>query len=132
MSATASGPSDWPRTACLYAYTGFRPQVCGIPSCSSCWCWRELASATSGAVVKERSGFNLDLWADVRDESVEDAASRPAPEVIAEEIVENLTSALVQFQAVAEMLSANGANGSNAGAGGDAVSELLPGDERRI
>ena len=78
--------------------------------------------------IKERPGFNLDLWADVKDESLEDAASLPAPEVIAEEIVENLTSALEQFQAVADLLSANGsANGA-----ADGVEALLPDEEHRI
>ncbi len=78
-------------------------------------------------VVKERPGFNLDLWAEVKDESVEDAASLPAPEVLADEIVENLASALEQFQAVAEMLSGNGAD-----AAADAVEALLPDEENRI
>jgi type I restriction enzyme M protein len=83
------------------------------------------------AEIAGRPGFNLDLWADVKDESIEDASSLPAPEVIAEEIVENLTGALAQFQAVAEMLSGNG---SNAGEGdsADAVEELLPEEENRI
>jgi len=52
-----------------------------------------------------RAGFNLDIWADVRDESLEDAASLPAPAVIAEEIVANLTTALEQFAAVAAELN---------------------------
>ncbi len=77
--------------------------------------------------ITERPGFNLDLWADVKDESLEHAASLPAPEVIAEEIVENLTSAREQFQAVAEMLS-----GSGAAAEADPVEELLPDEENRI
>jgi type I restriction enzyme M protein len=81
--------------------------------------------------VKARPGFNLDLWADVKDESLEDAASLPAPEVIAEEIVENLTSALEQFQAVADLLAGNGTNGSSNG-DVDAVEALLPDEEHRI
>jgi type I restriction enzyme M protein len=61
--------------------------------------------------IAERSAFNLDIWADVQDESLEDAAGLPAPEVIAEEIVEYLTGALEQFAAIARELSGSG-NGS--------------------
>jgi type I restriction enzyme M protein len=82
--------------------------------------------------IAERAGFNLDIWADVKDESLEDAASLPAPEVIAEEIVENLTGALAQFQAVAEMLSGNGASDASRTEATDAVEELLPDNEHRI
>jgi hypothetical protein len=39
--------------------------------------------------VAARPRFNLDIWADVKDESLDDVASLPAPEVIAEEIVAN-------------------------------------------
>jgi type I restriction enzyme M protein len=43
---------------------------------------------------------NLDLtW--LRDESLEDADNLPAPDVIAREIVEDLTAALAEFEAVA-------------------------------
>ncbi len=62
------------------------------------WSYEELA---------ERDGFNLDIWADVKDESLTDAASLPAPEVIAEEIVEHLSAALAQFEAVAAELRAS-------------------------
>lgn len=40
------------------------------------WSYEDLAA---------RPGFNLDIWADVQDESLEDVADLPAPEVIAEE-----------------------------------------------
>jgi type I restriction enzyme M protein len=86
------------------------------------WTYEQLA---------ERSGFNLDVWADVQDESLEDAANLPAPEVIAEEIVENLTAALEQFEAVAADLR-NDENGESKAAGrraDEAVEELLQ-DER--
>lgn len=65
-----------------------------------CWSYDELAA---------RPGFNLVIWADVHDESFEDSASLPAPAVIAEEIVANLTTALESFAVVATEL------------GGDAV-----------
>jgi type I restriction enzyme M protein len=86
------------------------------------WTYEELA---------ERPGFNLDVWADVQDESLEDAANLPAPEVIAEEIVESLSAALDQFSAVAAELSGTD-DAAGADGGRDAVSELLPDEEHRI
>lgn len=53
--------------------------------------------------------MNLDsTW--LRDESLEDLDNLPAPEVIAREIVEDLTAALAEFEPVASALevSANG------------------------
>jgi type I restriction enzyme M protein len=67
------------------------------------WSYDELAA---------RDGFNLDVWADVKDESLTDAESLPPPEVIAEEIVEHLSSALAQFEAVASELRGNEGDGS--------------------
>ena len=50
-----------------------------------------------------RDKVNLDItW--LRDESLEDADNLPAPEIIAREIVEDLTAALVEFEAVASAL----------------------------
>jgi type I restriction enzyme M protein len=50
-----------------------------------------------------RDKANLDItW--LRDESLEDLDNLPAPEVIAREIVEDLTSALAEFEAVATAL----------------------------
>jgi len=86
------------------------------------WSYDELA---------ERPGFNLDVWADVKDESLEDAADLPAPEVIAEEIVENLTAALEQFEAVAADLRGDG-TGADGSATDAAIEELLPDAENRI
>lgn len=52
-----------------------------------------------------RDKVNLDItW--LRDESLEDADNLPAPEIIAREIVEDLTAALVEFEAVAAALEA--------------------------
>ena len=52
-----------------------------------------------------RDKLNLDLiW--LKDDSLEDAASLPAPEVIAREIMENLESALAEFSAIVEALEA--------------------------
>lgn len=52
-----------------------------------------------------RDKANLDItW--LRDESLEDADNLPAPEVIAREIVEDLTAALAEFEAVAAALEA--------------------------
>ncbi len=48
--------------------------------------------------------LNLDIfW--LKDESLDDVDSLPAPDVIAAEIVENLQAALEAFQAVAEELA---------------------------
>lgn len=56
-----------------------------------------------------RDKVNLDItW--LRDASLEDADNLPAPEVIAREIVEDLTAALAEFEAVAAALEA-AANG---------------------
>lgn len=53
-----------------------------------------------------RDKANLDItW--LRDESLEDTDNLPAPEVIAREIVEDLTAALVEFEAVAAALEAS-------------------------
>jgi type I restriction enzyme M protein len=50
-----------------------------------------------------RDKVNLDItW--LRDESLEDLDNLPAPEVIAREIVEDLTAALMEFEAVASAL----------------------------
>lgn len=50
-----------------------------------------------------RDKVNLDItW--LRDESLEDADNLPAPEIIAREIVEDLTAALAEFEAVAAAL----------------------------
>ena len=51
----------------------------------------------------KRDKANLDIfW--LKDESLEDSANLPAPEVIAAEIVEDLQAALEQFAAIAEDL----------------------------
>ncbi|MGH3925477.1 MAG: N-6 DNA methylase, partial [Pseudonocardiaceae bacterium] len=52
-----------------------------------------------------RDKANLDItW--LRDESLEDLDNLPTPEVIAREIVEDLTAALAEFEAVATALEA--------------------------
>lgn len=52
-----------------------------------------------------RDKANLDItW--LRDDSLEDLDNLPAPEVIAREIVEDLTAALAEFEAVAASLAA--------------------------
>jgi type I restriction enzyme M protein len=53
-----------------------------------------------------RDKGNLDItW--LRDESLEDLDTLPAPEVIAREIVEDLTAALAEFEAIAAALEAS-------------------------
>ncbi len=52
-----------------------------------------------------RDKVNLDItW--LRDDSLEDLDNLPAPEIIAREIVEDLTAALAEFEAVAAALEA--------------------------
>ena len=52
-----------------------------------------------------RDKADLDItW--LRDESLEDMDNLPAPEIIAREIVEDLTAALAEFEAVAAALEA--------------------------
>ena len=52
-----------------------------------------------------RDKANLDItW--LRDESLEDMDNLPAPEIVAREIVEDLTAALAEFEAVAAALEA--------------------------
>jgi len=62
-----------------------------------------------------RDKANLDItW--LRDDSLEDLDNLPAPEVIAREIVEDLTAALAEFEAVAAALEAVAAPASERGA----------------
>jgi hypothetical protein len=67
-------------------------------------------SVTSSPALKHglvaRDKVSLDItW--LRDESLEDMDNLPAPEIIAREIVEDLTAALAEFEAVAAALAAN-------------------------
>jgi type I restriction enzyme M protein len=56
-----------------------------------------------------RDKVNLDLtW--LRDDSLDNLDSLPAPDVIAREIVEDLTAALAEFEAVAAALEASSAD----------------------
>ena len=52
----------------------------------------------------QRDKANLDIfW--LKDDSLEDSANLPAPEVLAKEISENLGSALEQFSAIYQDLA---------------------------
>ncbi|MEO8357497.1 MAG: SAM-dependent DNA methyltransferase, partial [Chloroflexota bacterium] len=56
-----------------------------------------------------RDKVNLDIfW--LRDESLEDSANLPNPDVLAAEIVEDLRSALAQFEGIAEELGQDGSD----------------------
>lgn len=60
--------------------------------------------------------MSLDIfW--LKDESLEDSASLPAPDVIAGEITEDLRAALEQFEAIQADLSRGPARKKGAGAG---------------
>jgi type I restriction enzyme M protein len=53
----------------------------------------------------QRDKVSLDIfW--LKDDSLEDSANLPAPEVLAQEISENLQAALEQFNSIYESLSA--------------------------
>jgi type I restriction enzyme M protein len=60
-------------------------------------------------VARDKVNFDI-TW--LRDESLEDTDDLPAPEIIAREIVEDLTAALAEFEAVAAALEAS-ANGTS-------------------
>ena len=64
----------------------------------------------------------------MKDESLSDPSSLPAPEVIAAQIVEDATAAIAAFAAVAAELSVRNGEGGADGAGDeqDAVEALLP------
>ena len=68
-----------------------------MPAASS----RPTFSAFGQTVTLDAGG---DAW--LRDDSLEDADSLPAPDAIAAEIVKNLEAALEEFRAVAEELGA--------------------------
>ena len=60
----------------------------------------------------QRDKASLDLiW--LRDESLEDTDNLPAPEIIAQEIIEDLEAALAEFAAVADSLGRSGGPGES-------------------
>jgi len=75
--------------------------------------------------IAKRDGFNLDIWASVKDESLTDAASLLPADEIAAQIVERLSSALEKFQLVAAELQGDGGKDT---VEPDGVEALLPAD----
>jgi type I restriction enzyme M protein len=67
-------------------------------------------------VARDKASLDI-TW--LRDESLEDMDNLPAPEVIAREIVEDLTAALAEFEAVAAALEATARSSDEAGAAED-------------
>ena len=59
-------------------------------------------SPTRSCVQRDKASLDI-IW--LRDESLEDSANLPPPEVIAQEIVEDLEAALTEFAQVARTLS---------------------------
>jgi type I restriction enzyme M protein len=60
---------------------------------------RKLLRLSMGVSCAQRVKANLDIfW--IRDESLEETANLPEPDVLVEEIVEDLGSALAQFRAI--------------------------------
>jgi type I restriction enzyme M protein len=56
--------------------------------------------------LTQRDKASLDIfW--LKDESLEDSANLPAPEVLAQEIAQNLEAALEQFSSIYDSLSAS-------------------------
>jgi type I restriction enzyme M protein len=67
-----------------------------------------------------RDKLNLDItW--LRDDCLEDLDNLPAPEIIAREIVEDLTAALAEFEAVASALESAGGQASSGASPTDLV-----------
>ena len=60
-------------------------------------------------VARDKASLDI-IW--LRDESLEDTDNLPPPEVIAQEIVEDLEAALAEFEAVAAALEASSAGGT--------------------
>jgi type I restriction enzyme M protein len=54
--------------------------------------------------IADRPGFDLDIWAEVKDESLTDAATVDAPDVIAAEIIGEVQAGLALFAQVASEL----------------------------
>ena len=57
--------------------------------------------------IAQRPGFNLDIWASVKDDSLTDASGLLPPDEVAAQIVERLSSALQKFQLVAAELQSS-------------------------
>jgi type I restriction enzyme M protein len=63
----------------------------------------ERFKAFSYEEIMQRDKVSLDIfW--LKDESLEDTENLPDPDVLAQEIVENLEAALMQFESIAEEL----------------------------
>jgi hypothetical protein len=68
--------------------------------------------------------MDLDVWADVVDDSLTDPSTLPPPEVIAQQIIEEARAAIEAFEAVAAELAQRAAANGN-GAEADAVEALI-------
>ena len=63
----------------------------------------ERFKAFSYETITQRDKVSLDIfW--LKDESLEDTENLPDPDVLAQEIVENLQAALMQFESIVEEL----------------------------
>jgi type I restriction enzyme M protein len=67
--------------------------------------WR--AYAYDDLIARDKASLDI-FW--LRDESLSDSDNLPAPEIIAQEIVEDLEAALEQFRLIAGDLTLNGAS----------------------
>jgi len=75
--------------------------------------------------VRGRDGFNLDVWASVKDASLTDASSLPAPDLIAAEIIEEVSAGLAEFAALAAELEGDDGAGDHRAAELDGVKALV-------
>ncbi len=66
---------------------------------------KELDEIT-GAIVDAALKIHIELVPGLKDESLEESANLPAPEIIAQDITNDLEAALEQFATIAEDLQA--------------------------
>ena len=71
--------------------------------------------------IAERANFNLDIWADVKDQSLTDAATLDPPDVIAAEIIEEVQAGLALFTEITAELAGD----DDSDAESDGVAALL-------
>ena len=103
---TSTSPSRRTRCAATTSTTSSNPTCRARPRDERTESERWRSFAYDELIARDK--VNLDItW--LRDESLEDADNLPAPDVIAREIVEDLTAALAEFEAVAAALEARAA-----------------------
>jgi type I restriction enzyme M protein len=105
-ASTSTSPSSRTRCAEPTSTTSSRPSGRGVPAPSGRRASASGPSRTRSSLRATRRTSTL-TW--LKDASLEDVDDLPAPEVIAREIVDDLTAALAEFEAVAAALEGAGA-----------------------